>query len=123
MDKLKCIYSIISVSNGKRYIGSTTDYTRQKRVHLCNLKNGKHHSYKLQNNYNKYGPDNLVFEVIEVVNRVEDLIMTEQKYLDEFKPELNVTMIAGLNSHIGLKRNEETKEKMQIANTGKKDIT
>ena len=120
MEKLKCIYSILSVKNGGKYIGSTIDYKRRKRVHICNLKNNKHHSYKLQINYNKYGEDNLVFDIIEIVDNIEDLLIIEQRYIDELKPELNVTMIAGLNSHIGLKRSDETREKIRISNTGKK---
>jgi group I intron endonuclease len=120
MEKIKCIYSIICTKNNKKYIGSTVDFNRRKRVHMCNLKNNKHHSYKLQNSFNKYGSDSFIFEILEIINSNEDLLIKEQNYLDELKPELNVVMVAGLNSHIGVRRTDETKEKIRIANTGKK---
>ena len=34
-------------------------------------------------------------------------------------PEYNVTLVAGLNSHLGLKRTQETKDKIRKSNTGK----
>jgi group I intron endonuclease len=117
--KLMCIYSIKNIKNNKIYIGSAVDFHRRKRVHLNLLNKGKHHSIKLQNSFNKYGIDNFQFDVLENVYDVDSIIETEQRYLDDLKPELNMTLVAGLNSHIGLKRSLETIEKIRISNTGK----
>lgn len=117
--KVTCIYSIENTENGKIYVGSAVDYHRRKRVHLNLLKKGKHHSIKLQNSFNKYGIDKFQFNILELVSNIEDIIEIEQRYLDNLKPDLNITHIAGLNSHLGLKRSEETREKIRISNTGK----
>jgi len=120
MKNIVCIYSITNKINNKKYIGSTTCFSRRKRTHLNLLRKNQHHSIKLQNSYNKYGESNFIFEVIEEVSNIEKLIEIEQIHIDKNKPDLNVTLIAGLNSHIGLKRTESTKEKIRLANTGKK---
>lgn len=117
--KVMCIYSIKNIKNSKIYIGSAIDYHRRKRVHLNLLKKGSHHSIKLQNSFDKYGIDNFQFNILENVSDIESIIEIEQRYLDNLKPELNMTLIAGLNSHIGLKRSLETREKIRISNTGK----
>lgn len=119
MEKIICIYCVKNTVNNKKYIGSAIDFNRRKRVHLQNLKSGRHHSYKLQNSFNKYGEVNFIFEILEVLDSKEEIIQREQFYLDKLKPELNVTLIAGLNSHLGLKRTQETKDKIRKSNIGR----
>ena len=117
--KIICIYSIKNMENEKIYIGSSVDFNRRKRVHLNLLFKNKHHSIKLQNSFNKHGVDKFHFSILEMVDSNDLLIEIEQKYLTKLKPDLNMTHIAGLNSHIGLKRSETTKEKIRLSNTGK----
>ena len=59
-----------------------------------------------------------IFSVIEVVNIKEKLVEREQYYINSLKPEININLIA--NSSLGVKRSEETKEKMRQANLGLK---
>lgn len=119
MERKNVIYSITNVVNGKKYIGSAISFEKRKRDHLNRLKNNKHHSVKLQNSYNKYGKDSFIFNIIEEVLDVKILIEAEQKWIDEVKPEYNMTLIAGLNSHLGMKRSDETKRKISESLTGK----
>lgn len=118
--QILCIYEIVNIKNNKRYIGSAKDFQRRKRTHLNLLKKQKHHSSKLQNSYNKYGEYHFHFYIIEEVQDLKDLIVREQFYLDLIKPELNMTLTAGLNSSQGLKRSKTTCEKISKALTGKK---
>jgi group I intron endonuclease len=118
--KEQVIYCITNKQNGKKYIGSTTDFIRRKRTHTGLLNNNKHHSIKLQNSWNKYGGDSFEFKILEYVEDINILIETEQKWLDYEKPELNMVLIAGLNSHIGMKRSDETKKKISESLTGRK---
>jgi group I intron endonuclease len=120
MEQKNVIYAITNVVNGKKYVGSATLFHKRKKDHLNRLKNGKHHSNKLQNAYNKYGKENFIFSIIEIVDTTDVLIQAEQKWIDELKPEYNMTLIAGLNSHIGMKRSEETKKKISDGLKGKK---
>lgn len=118
--KKQVIYVIINKINNNEYIGSTIDFSRRKRTHLNLLRKGEHHSNYLQNSYNKYGEDNFEFKILEYVGEVNLLIEVEQKWLDSNNPSLNMTNIAGLNSHLGVKRSEETKRKISESLSGRK---
>ena len=119
MTKIICVYQIVNVVNNKIYVGSAIDFNRRKNTHLRLLNLGEHHSIKLQNSFNKYGKDKFKFEILERLTTSENLISVEQKYLDSLKPHLNMVLIAGLNSHIGMKRSQETKNKMRNSQLGK----
>lgn len=104
------IYSITSKINGNRYIGSAIRISDRWSAHLSNLKTDKHHSQHLQNHYNKYGKDDLVFTVLETIDRgdlplkdFKDLLLErEQTYLDNWSCcEFNCMPTAG--SPLGLK--------------------
>lgn len=69
--------------NDKYYIGSSVNYTKRKNDHLRKLRLQTHHNILLQNLYNKYGDNTIKFTILENVEDRNDLIKTEQKYLDE----------------------------------------
>lgn len=120
MEKISCVYKIVNKVNGSFYIGSAVDFNRRIRRHLLFLKNGTHHSTKLQRSFNKHGEDNFSFEILEIVADTTKLIECEQKWIDELKPTYNMTLIAGLNSHLGMKRSDETRDKIRKALSGRK---
>ncbi len=113
-----CIYSIYSKSNKKTYIGSTNDYNKRKRRHISDLKLNRHHSILLQRHFNKYGIDDISFELLEYVKEEKDLITIEQKYIDKYNPSFNILTVAG--SPLGRICSDETKEKLRKINLGKK---
>lgn len=112
------IYCIKNNINGKEYIGSSINVRKRFLRHFSELKNNKHKNTKLQNSYNKHGKDNFVFSILEEVNEKGALISREQYYIDTMLPEYNINLIA--NSSLGVKRSEETKEKIKKANLGLK---
>lgn len=112
------IYSITNILNNKKYIGCAVDFNKRRIRHLSELRCQRHHSSYLQNSFNKYGEPNFVFEILEIIDDIDKLIETEQKWIDDIKPEFNMTLIAGLNSHLGIKRSKETKEKMSQVRLG-----
>lgn len=91
---------IINLKNGKKYIGSTTNFNRRKIKHFCMLKGKWHHSIRLQNSWNKNSPEDYKFIIIEKVENNDILLQREQYYLDYFKSYdkkfgYNIATIAG----------------------------
>ena len=69
----------------KEYIGSSKNIQHRLRQHLITLKQNKHHNHTMQNLYNKYGIDNIYFEVIETCLE-ENRISREKYYINSIKP-------------------------------------
>lgn len=111
------IYKIQSKCKPERsYIGSAVDIQNRWRMHLRQLKNGKHENSRLQNHYNKYGKNDFVFSILIGCDR-QDLINTEQFYIDAYNPFFNICKIAG--NSLGVKRSVETRRKVSEATSGK----
>lgn len=93
---LSGVYKIKSkIKPDRIYIGSSNDILQRWNRHLCNLKHNKHSSKKLQNHYNKYGKQDLLFSILFVCN--DDLIECEQFFMDSYKPWFNNVLTAGSN--------------------------
>jgi group I intron endonuclease len=120
------------------YIGSAGDI--KKRLvyeHISELSGNVHANKPLQNYFNKYGMENLVFFHLESCAK-EDLLRTEQKYIDYYGiakdgMAFNICPIAGKpprDSEITIEQravrkkrkamSEETKSKIRKSNIGKK---
>jgi len=109
---INCIYKISStIKSEKIYIGSAINFIKRKDRHKTSLKNNWHANSILQNHYNKYGKDDLVFNILESNIKTEELLNREQFYIDTLKPVFNILKIAG--SNLGKKASEETKAKLR----------
>lgn len=82
---MKCIYAIINLKNGKKYIGSTSNFARRKCKHLYALKRNIHHSGRLQNSWNKHGEENFAFIILKHLEKEDDMYEIEQIYLNKYK--------------------------------------
>ena len=112
------IYKIQSIIKPERiYIGSAIDIKERWIRHRYTLNFNKHRNIKLQRHYNKYGKNDLKFSVLELCLNIF-LIEREQYYIDKCKPYFNICKIA--QSHLGIKRSEETKVKISLSQKGKK---
>lgn len=118
MRKLKSgVYQIKNLVNGNIYIGSSHYIKKRWYKHRVSLLNKTHHNKHLQHAWNKYGESNFVFEIL-VKCPSEYCIKLEQWFLDNLKPEYNISKIAGNTA--GVVVSEETRRKISIANSGKK---
>lgn len=105
--KISGIYKIQSlIKPEKIYIGSAVNISNRWYRHREDLKNNTHGNSKLQNHYNKYGKDDLVFSVIVGCTK-ENLISYEQFYIDALSPVFNCRIIA--QSNLGIKHQPHTK--------------
>ncbi len=103
------IYKIQSVISPERcYVGSAVHIRNRWTNHLKGLRNNKHGNGRLQNHYNKYGKDDLVFIILEPCFP-EFLLIREQYYIDTLKPFFNICKNAG--NVLGLKRTPESRKK------------
>ena len=112
------IYKIESkIKPCRVYIGSAININKRWIRHKTQLKNNIHNNKKLQNHYNKYGVNDLVFSVLQLCNNNE-LIKIEQTYLDNNETYFNILNFA--YSLSGFKHKEETKKYLSKINKGHK---
>jgi group I intron endonuclease len=122
MEKKTGIYKIKNIINNKVYIGSSVDIEKRWFIHLNSLKNGKHHSKKLQNSTKKYGIENFLFEVVEECSE-KTLIERELYWVSKFDSFENGYNMVLPNIEGGFCMTEEVRNKisktMQQKRTGK----
>jgi group I intron endonuclease len=117
MIKMKCgIYKIVNIINNKIYIGQSSKLNVRKVEHFYKLRKGIHRNPHLQNAFNKYGEENFIFEVI-LYCELDELDYYEQNLVDLWKPEYNIKKKC-VNSMLGTKLSEQTKEKMSKSKMG-----
>lgn len=115
------IYKIINIINGKCYIGSSIDIKRRWKEHNRNLIKNNHINVHLQKSWNKHGKSSFLFEIIELVGDIKNLVIREQYYLDEanlFNSNILYNICTIAYSAYGVKHTEETKNKMSISHKG-----
>lgn len=79
---MKGVYKITSKVNGKYYIGRSSNITARKAEHFIDLKKNKHCNDHLQNHYNKYGKEDLIWEILCYCEEDKECVKIEQMYLD-----------------------------------------
>jgi len=115
--KISGIYKIQSKIKPERiYIGSAVNIKNRWNNHLKALRKGIHNN-KLQRHYNKYGEADLQFSILLGCGE-EDLLKTEQYFLDSYNPYFNICRKAGSVLGCKWKLSEETKKKMSNSRMG-----
>ena len=75
------IYKITNTVNGKFYFGSSVNIEKRLNSHKSMLKRNKHENPFLQSSYNKHGVEKFSFDIVEITDK-ENLLILEQQYLD-----------------------------------------
>lgn len=107
------IYKITNLINGHCYVGSAVNIQKRWWKHVNDLNKNQSHSSYLQRAWNKYGAENFEFSVLELCFPFA-LILSEQAWMDEIKPEYNMAPKAG--SQLGIKRSPEWIAKLAARN-------
>lgn len=104
----------IEDAKGRLYYGSSEDIETRWYAHIKGLTANRHINKKLQNAWNKHGPDFFTFYVVEAVTDHSKLLEREQWWLDfVFSTEewcYNICKVAG--STKGYRHTEETKQRL-----------
>lgn len=88
--KIYGVYRIICLINNRIYIGGSSNIKRRKYIHFYLLRKGTHFSLDLQKDFNEFGEDKFIFEIIKETN---DCYSLEHKLIKELQPFYNKTYI------------------------------
>ncbi|HLX53521.1 MAG TPA: GIY-YIG nuclease family protein [Aquella sp.] len=113
------IYLIRSLCNNRYYIGSSNTIAQRRGTHLTALRANTHKNIHLQRIYNKYGEDNLIFEIILYCEKDFGIEM-EGKLIRFCKQQDKNNCINISLDPVNHTVSEETRKKMSDAQKGKK---
>jgi group I intron endonuclease len=88
------VYQVKNLANGKVLLGSSLNLEGLLNRNRFTLRNNSHTNKELQKDWNKFGPDQFVLEILEVVqvqddpnfNLKDELTLLEQIWLEKLQP-------------------------------------
>jgi plasmid stability protein len=114
------IYQIRNLVNGKVYVGQSANLWKRRYEHFSMFRNNKHPNKHLQNAFNKYGEENFVFEIVLICEKDKETLTYYEQSIEDFykKQDLSYNIRECVDSNLGLKLSEETKQKLSEALSG-----
>ncbi|WP_171681340.1 GIY-YIG nuclease family protein [Paenibacillus planticolens] len=117
------IYKIFNKTTGKSYVGSTKNPRSRWRDHKSTLNRKRHSSRWLQADWELYGEEDFVFEVLEDTVLKDDRFFREQHFMDIYttydeRKGYNVSPTAEFT--VGRRHTDEARRKMSVSHSGKK---
>lgn len=116
------IYCITNILTGKIYIGSSKDCYKRWHLHRHQLNQNKHDNRYLQAAWNKYTKEAFNFSILEICEKDRLILEQREQYwidltqcCDRFIG-YNLAVTAG--SQLGIKRSQETKDKISASRMG-----
>lgn len=131
------IYKITNLINNKVYIGQSINLNERRKRHFRDMRYHRHSNSHLQNSYDKYGEENMRFEIIQECKDREELNYYETYWFEYYCKLLGRDNTYNLgqtgNAHNtsletrrkmsengkGRHLSEQAKEKLKKANLGK----
>jgi group I intron endonuclease len=122
LPKLPGIYKITNQIDGKRYIGQAVVLYQRCFKHVGPLRANKHKNPHMQAAVNRDGLQNFSFKVLEVLPLNKTLLTQKEDYWIKFyktnDPNFGYNMASAIDGHLGMKRREETKDKIRAKKQG-----
>ena len=87
-DGIAGVYRITCKKNNKNYIGVSKNIVKRWKNHISLLRSGRHHSIKLQEDYDRYGEDFFEFRVVEISDS-DEAKKLEDKYIKKYQSDIN----------------------------------
>ena len=110
---MNVIYKATNIVTGDRYIGKDVNWPNRKGAHLWLARRGQ--GFYFHNSIRKYGEDNFIWEILEVVDCKDLLAEREIQWIADETPEYNLT-IGGEGRHAP--HSQSTKNKISVALRG-----
>lgn len=93
-EKIAGIFQVKNLANGKVLLGSSLNLDGPLNGHRFMLKIGSHRNKELQREWNDYGQDKFIFEILEIVevkddpnfNLNDELTLLEEIWLEKLQP-------------------------------------
>ena len=97
--KISAVYKITNTVTGDFYIGSSKDVKRRWKEHKCPSRWKRYSNNQLYKDMQEYGVEKFDFEVIEVIEEVEESFLKEkeQYFIEILKPTYNQMNAKGLD--------------------------
>lgn len=112
------VYAIVCLANGKTYIGSAVCIRKRFNAHRSALRKDEHRNAHLQRAWNKYGEDCFEFVILRTVRDPANLLKWEQYWINRTENKFNIRRKA--ESALGVKRRQETRDRISKALSGRK---
>ncbi len=122
MNRLGCVYEIVNLVNGRRYIGSSTEFETRWATHRRELSAGRHINGHLQAAWNKYGAAAFEFRTIWICS-FDRMLEAEQSYIKEARSPYNLTDVVGRPDFSGRSHSPESRARMRLAAKARKPIS
>lgn len=84
---ISAVYSIRNQQTSRVYVGSSKDVQRRWKFHRHFLMSGHHHNQWLQSDWNEFGSDSFIFEVLDPVPESKLRELEEQR-INQFRDRL-----------------------------------
>lgn len=81
MNIIPGIYLIKNLTNGRGYVGSSSNIAKRLSEHKRLLGLGQHYNIRLQRAWVKYGPDQFVFDILEPIPDLAQLLDAEDRHI------------------------------------------
>jgi len=116
------VYLIHNIKNNKVYVGMTKDIKRRWLSHISNAKDNNINCQYIHKAMRKYGLENFVFSIIQILNNKNDCDNAEIYWIKFFnsKSKAGYNLTNGGDSIEGYTHTEETKKRISDKHMGKK---
>lgn len=113
------IYQIRNIKSGKIYIGSSSNIEKRWERHQSLLRNKKHHSYKLQLDYDREGLEAFEFKILAYCE-LSEMMTLENKAIHSFRAvEEGYNILRNASTTLGNRLPQEVRDKISKALKGR----